>query len=89
MPSNHPYAADRPAASSAGPVQLPADDPDHPPVSLETLRRLSDRERLMPSGTERARVRAKLSMYYPALLDLVDELAADSRSPERSSVLRG
>jgi hypothetical protein len=53
-------------------VQLTADGVGHPPIDLLTLRRLSDRERSMPGGIERAKLRAKIAMYLPALLDLLD-----------------
>ncbi len=61
-----------PAGTAGSAVRLAADDVGHPPIDLMTLRRLSDRERGMPSGSERARVRAKIAMYLPALLDLLD-----------------
>lgn len=42
---------------------------------------MSDRERMMRPGKERAAVRARIMLYLPALLDHVDELATAIEQP--------
>jgi hypothetical protein len=73
------------AAPTQPAVQLIADGLGHPSIDLATLRRLSDRERSMGAGTERAKLRAKIVMYLPALLDLLDgtPLAPVDSAPPR------
>ena len=69
-------------------VRLTADDPAAPSIDLATLRMLSDRERMMKPGDARAAVRARIMPYVPALLDHLDELAAETgraRTPSDSA----
>ena len=69
------------AVQAGNAVRLAADGSAVPSIDLRTFRMLSDRERMMGPGKERAAVRARIMLYLPALLDHVDELAAAASSP--------
>lgn len=60
----------------SGVVRLCAENPALPSIDLAGFRRLSDRHQMMGPGDERARVRARIMAYLPALLDHLDELTA-------------
>ena len=70
----------RESASAPLPIRLSADAVGFPSIDLATLRQMSDRERMMRPGTERAKLRARIVMYLPALLDLLDATPL-TRSP--------
>lgn len=65
----------------SSPIRLAADAADFPSINLATLRQMSDRERMMRPGTERAKLRARIAMYLPALLDLLDETPLTPSDP--------
>lgn len=77
----------REGASASTPIRLSPDAVGFPSIGLATLRQMSDRERMMRPGTERAKLRARIVVYLPALLDLLDATPR-THSPEPAQLPR-